>query len=88
MNFHVTESQFVQWVKVSKTILVSDVDTLFEDPVGQIYCMVVTCLDVCIIYFISCDCIMNTEEGIERLATLSTQDTGRRKTKQNDKNTI
>ena len=22
---------------------------------GQIYCMVVTCLDVCIIYFISCD---------------------------------
>ena len=26
---------------------------------GQIYCMVVTCLDVCIIYFISCDCMMN-----------------------------
>jgi hypothetical protein len=23
--------------------------------VGQIYSMVVTCLDVCIIYFISCD---------------------------------
>jgi hypothetical protein len=30
------------------------------DPVGQIYCMVVTCLDVCIIYFISCACIMNS----------------------------
>ena len=29
-------------------------------PVGQIYCMVVTCLDVCIIYFISCDFIMNS----------------------------
>ena len=33
---------------------------LYIDPVGQIYCMVVTCLDVCIIYFISCDCIMNS----------------------------
>jgi hypothetical protein len=31
---------------------------------------------------------MNTEEGIERLATLSTQGTGQKKTKQNDKNTI
>jgi hypothetical protein len=29
-------------------------------PVGQLYCMVVICLDVCIIYFISCDCIMNS----------------------------
>jgi hypothetical protein len=28
--------------------------------VGQIYCIVVTCLDVCILYFISCDCIMNS----------------------------
>ena len=27
---------------------------------GQIYCMVVTCLDVCIMYFISCDCMMNS----------------------------
>ena len=26
----------------------------------DIYCMVVTCLDVCIIYFISCDCMMNS----------------------------
>ena len=24
------------------------------------YCMVVTCLGVCIAYFISCDCIMNS----------------------------
>jgi hypothetical protein len=28
--------------------------------VGQIYCMVVTCWNVCIIYFISCDCMMNS----------------------------
>ena len=33
---------------------------IYRDPVGQKYCMVVTCLDVCIIYFISCDCIMNS----------------------------
>ena len=25
---------------------------------GQIFRMVVTCLDVCIIYFVSCDCMM------------------------------
>ena len=31
--------------------------------VGQIYCMVVTCLDVCIIYFISCDCMMNSSSS-------------------------
>ena len=26
-------------------------------------CMVVTCLDVCIIYFISCDCMMNSSSS-------------------------
>jgi hypothetical protein len=31
---------------------------------GQIYYMVVTCLDVCIIYFISCDCMVNSS-GIQ-----------------------
>ena len=30
------------------------------NPLIYIYCMVVTCLDICIIYFISSDCIMNS----------------------------
>ena len=30
---------------------------------GEIYCIVVTCVDVCIIYFISCDCMMNSSSS-------------------------
>ena len=37
------------------------------NPVGQIYCMVVTCVDVCIIYFISCDCMMNSSSSYSLL---------------------
>jgi hypothetical protein len=36
-------------------------DNVSSNPIQKIYdSMVVTCLDVCIIYFISCDWIMNS----------------------------
>jgi hypothetical protein len=48
-----------RYVRISIT-LVSQV-TLRSS--GTDYCMVVTCLDVCIIYFISCYCMMNSSSS-------------------------